>query len=136
MIATLLDTDTVIALLRGNSAVARKARSRPAQSLGISSVTLYELRVGVEKSADPAKNRRFLDDALAPFSLLAFDDAASLEAAKVRAKLEKKGKGIGIGPYDTLIAGHALSVGARLVTANTREFGRVAGLKLENWLSE
>ena len=134
MIAALLDTDTVIALLRGNSAVARKARSRPPQSLGISSVTLYELRVGVEKSADPAKNRRFLDDALAPFSLLAFDDAASLEAAKVRAKLEKKGKGIG--PYDTLIAGHAVSVGARLVTANTREFGRVAGLKFENWLSE
>ena len=66
--------------------------------------------------------------------MLAFDHAATLEAAKVRAKLEKKGKGIG--PYDTLIAGHSLSVGARLITANIREFGRVPGLKLENWLSE
>lgn len=133
MIAALLDTDMVIALLRGNPTVIRKARSLPAQALGISSVTLYELRVGVEKSGDPAKNRRFLEDALAPFALLAFDDAAALEAARVRAKLEKNGKGIG--PYDTLIAGHALSVGARLVTANTREFGRVPALKLENWLS-
>jgi len=56
-----------------------------------------------------------------------------MEAAKIRAVLEKRGKGIG--PYDTLIAGHALAAGARLVTANTREFGRAPGLKLENWIS-
>jgi tRNA(fMet)-specific endonuclease VapC len=131
--AALLDTDTTIALLRGDETVARKARQHPPQSLGISAVTLYELRVGVEKSKDPAKNRRFLADALAPFALLLFDDSASMEAAKIRAVLEKRGKGIG--PYDTLIAGHALAAGARLVTANTREFGRVPGLKLENWIS-
>ena len=134
VIVALLDTDTTIALLRGDKAVADKARKHPAKSLGISAVTLYELRVGVEKSRDPTKNRQFLSDALAPFVLLPFDDSASLEAAKVRAILEKKGKGIG--PYDTLIAGHTLAVGGRLVTANTREFGRVPGLKLENWISQ
>ena len=133
MIAALLDTDTAIALLRGDAKVARKAREHPTQSLGISSITLYELQVGVEKSGDPAKNRRFLRDALSPFVLLPFDDAAAAEAAKVRATLEKKGKGIG--PYDTLIAGHALATGGRLITANAREFGRVPDLGLENWIS-
>lgn len=133
MIRALLDTDTVIALLRGNDMLARKVRGFPAKSLAISMVTVYELRVGVEKSGNSEKNRRFLGDALAPFALLPFDDAASSEAAKVRAFLEQKGKGIG--PYDTLIAGHALSLNVRLLTANTREFGRVPGLKLENWIS-
>lgn len=133
MISALLDTDTVVALLRGDDRLARKARRQPLKSLGISAVTLYELRVGVEKSRDQEKNRRSLDDALAPFALLPFDDDASLAAAKVRATLEKKGRGIE--PYDTLIAGQALSLGLRLVTANTREFRRVPGLKLENWIT-
>lgn len=129
----LLDTDTVIALLRRHAAIARKVRTLPAKSLAVSSVTLYELLVGVEKSRDSEKNRRLLDDALAPFVILAFDETAALEAAKVRGSLEKKG--IGIGPYDTLIAGHALALGVKLITANTKEFRRVHGLKLENWLA-
>jgi tRNA(fMet)-specific endonuclease VapC len=129
----LLDTDTVIGLLRGHAAVAQKVRAFPAKSLVVSSVTLYELLVGVEKSRDSEKNRRLLDDALAPFVILAFDETPALEAAKVRGFLEKKG--IGIGPYDTLIAGHALALGVKLITANTKEFRRVHGLKLENWLA-
>lgn len=133
MITSLLDTDTVVELLRGNAAIRQKARSRPAKTLGISTVTLYELRVGVEKSRDTASNRKLLEDALAPFAILPFDDPASLEAAKIRAGLEKKGRGIG--PYDTLIAGHALARGAILITSNIREFRRVRGLKLENWLA-
>ncbi|MFM8887971.1 MAG: PIN domain-containing protein, partial [Chthoniobacterales bacterium] len=83
------------------------------------------------KSRDAANNRKLLADALAPFEVLPFDDAASQEGAKVRAELEKKGKGIA--PYDTLIAGHALALGAILITSKTREFSRVRGLKLENW---
>jgi tRNA(fMet)-specific endonuclease VapC len=120
-------------LLRGHAAVAQKVRAFPAKSLVVSSVTLYELLVGVEKSRDSEKNRRLLDDALAPFVILAFDETPALEAAKVRGSLEKKG--IGIGPYDTLIAGHALALGVKLITANTKEFRRVHGLKLENWLA-
>jgi len=133
VISALLDTDTVIALLRSHEQLARRARAHPVRSLAISAITLYELRVGVEKSRDHEKNRRALDDALAPFALAPFEDAAALEAARLRAILEKKGRGIG--PYDTLIAGQALSLGAALVTANTREFARVPGLKLENWLA-
>jgi tRNA(fMet)-specific endonuclease VapC len=133
VISALLDTDTLIAMLRGDTGIARKVRAQPAKSLAVSSVTLYELLVGLEKSANPAKNRRLMDDALAPFTIANFDEPAGLEAAKIRAILEKKGTGIG--PYDTLIAGHALSLEAKLVTANTREFRRVAGLKIENWLA-
>jgi tRNA(fMet)-specific endonuclease VapC len=127
VISALLDTDTVIALLRSHEKLVREARTHPVRSLAISAITLYELRVGVEK------NRRALDDALAPFALAPFEDTAALEAARIRAILEKRGKGIG--PYDTLIAGQALALGVRLVTANTREFARVPGLKLENWLA-
>jgi len=129
----LLDTDTVIALLRGHAAIAQKIRALQVKSLGISSVTLYELLVGVEKTRDSEKNRRLLDDALAPFVILAFDETPALEAAKVRASLEKKGNGIG--PYDTLIAGHSIALGVKLITANTKEFRRVHGLKVENWLA-
>jgi len=133
VISSLLDTDTVITLLRGDERLARKARARPVKSLGISAVTLYELRVGVEKCRDREKNRRALDDATAPFALVPFEEAGAGEAARIRAALERRGKGIG--PYDTLIAGQALALGVTLVTSNTREFTRVPGLKLENWLS-
>lgn len=132
MITALLDTDTVIALLRGNERLRHHAQLQPVQSLAISMVTLYELQVGVEKSRDREKNRRALKDTMSPFHLLPFDESASLAAAQVRATLEKKGKGIG--PYDTLIAGQALALGVTLVTANTREFSRVPELKITNWL--
>ena len=133
MIRTLLDTDTFIALLRGNPRIMDRVRANPTKSIGISMVTAYELRVGVEKSRAPEKNQEFLDDALAPFAVLPFDELASIQAAKIRARLERTGQGIG--PYDTLIAGHALSIHAELITANTREFVRVPDLKLGNWLS-
>ena len=132
MIEALLDTDTVVALIRGNRRLRQQAQSFPAGSLAVSSITIYELLVGVEKSRDPESNRRFLGNALAPFSERTFDEAAALQAAKVRAALEKTGRGIG--PYDTLIAGHALAFGKRLISANTREFGRVPNLVVENWL--
>ena len=133
MIRILLDTDTFIALLRGNPRIMERVRACPAKSIGISMVTAYELRVGVEKSREPETNGRFLEDAFAPFAVLPFDDPASVQSAKIRSHLESKGQGIG--PYDTLIAGHALSVHAELITANMREFSRVPELKLGNWLS-
>ncbi len=132
MIHTLLDTNILIALLRGNPRITDRVRVCPTKSIGISMVTVYELRVGVEKSREPVKNGRFLEDALAPFSLLPFDEPASIQSAKIRSYLERKGRGIG--PYDTLIAGHALSLHTKLITANTGEFARVPDLKMENWL--
>lgn len=133
MIRTLLDTDIFITLLHGNPRILERVRACPTKSIGISMVSAYELRVGVEKSREPEKNERFLQDALAPFAVLPFDEAASIQSAKIRSHLERKGQGIG--PYDTLIAGQARSIDAKLVTANTREFSRVPDLKVENWLS-
>ncbi len=132
MIKALFDTDTLVALLRGDKRLAARIRSKPSQSFAVSTVSLYELCTGVEKSSAPQKNRRLLEDALAPFSVIPFDPKAAMEAAKVRSRLEKQGKGIG--PYDTLIAGHAVSIRCPLITANEREFCRVSGLKLENWI--
>jgi len=133
MIRTLLGTDIFIALLRGNPHARERVRARPTKSIAISMVTVYELRVGVEKSGEPEKNERFLEDALAPFAVLPFDEPASIQSAKIRSHLERKGQVIGL--YDTLIAGHAQSIHAELISANTREFSRVPGLKVVNWLS-
>jgi tRNA(fMet)-specific endonuclease VapC len=87
----------------------------------------------ISNASNRTSDRKLLEDALAPFAILPFDDSASLETAKLRAGLEKKGRGIG--PYDTLIAGHALALGAILITSNAWEFSRVRGLKLENWMA-
>ncbi len=133
MTRTLLDTNIFIALLRGNPRITERVRLRPTKSIGVSTVTVYELRVEVEKSREPKKNERFLEDVLAPFAVLPFDEPASIQSAKIRSHLEQKGQGIG--PYDTLIAGHALSIHAELVTANTREFSRVPDLQVKNWMS-
>ncbi|HQG27382.1 MAG TPA: PIN domain-containing protein, partial [Candidatus Ozemobacteraceae bacterium] len=77
------------------------------------------------------KNRRHLQEFLLPFEILPFDSAAAIEYGAIRHHLEKNGSPIG--PMDTLIAAHALSAGACLVTNNEREFSRVPGLKLVNW---
>ncbi len=132
MTTILFDTDTLIALLRGREELAEKVRACPPGAIGISTVSYYELMVGIEKSGSTAKKRKSLEDALAPFAIYPFDPQAATEAATLRAHLEKERRGIG--PYDTLIAGHALALKAKLITANTREFSRIPQLKLENWL--
>ena len=97
----------------------------------ISTITSYELYTGIEKCADPAKERSKVDLLLATIHQLAFDVPAAREAGRLRAWLESQGRTIG--PYDILLAGHALAAGLVLVTANTGEFSRVPALKLEDW---
>ena len=97
----------------------------------ISTVVAAELRFGVAKSSARKKNRQMLAEFLSPLAVLPFDEDAAESYGEIRAALEKSGKPIG--PLDTLIAGHALSLGATLITNNVREFQRVKGLKLESW---
>jgi tRNA(fMet)-specific endonuclease VapC len=97
----------------------------------VSTITQYELFVGVEKSSDPLKEKTKVDQVLQAFRLVPFGVAAAEEAARVRAFLEAQGTPIG--PYDTLLAGHALSLSLIVVTANVKEFNRVPGLTVENW---
>ena len=97
----------------------------------LSSVVVFELSYGVKKSRWRKANQEVLREFLRDFQISSFEESAALIAGDVRAELERKGKPIG--PMDTLIAAHALSLGATLVTNNTREFDRVPGLSLANW---
>ena len=106
------------------------ATAAPADCV-ISTITRYELLVGVEKSANPIKERAKVDLLVRTCRQMRFDVPAAEHAAKVRAFLERQGAPIG--PYDTLLAGHALSQSFILVSANVKEFSRVPGLTLENW---
>ncbi|MCK7575519.1 MAG: type II toxin-antitoxin system VapC family toxin [Chromatiales bacterium] len=99
--------------------------------IGLSSVVAAELAYGVAKSGS-ARNRSALEMFLAPLEILPFDDKAIWAYGDLRADLERQGQSIGA--MDTMIAAHALSLDAILVTNNTREFARVSGLRLENWV--
>jgi len=98
----------------------------------VSSVTVAELYFGVQKRQRPAQNEQALEQFLIPLAVVGFDLAAAIEYGRVRAALEKRGPPIG--PLDTLIAAHALSLDLTLVTNNTREFERVPDLSVENWV--
>jgi len=126
----MLDSDVCVEIIRGRGHPLRAYGDR---RLVISAVTRYELRVGAEKSRSrkaKARTARFLDS----LEVLEFGEAAADRAGALRATLERHGKPIG--PYDYLIAGHALSAESALLTGNTREFGRVPRLDLLEWRRE
>lgn len=128
----LLDTNACIELIRKRSerVLARLRKCHPG-SVGISSITLAELHYGVARSADPQRNLVALTQFCAPLEILPFDDRATSVYGSTRGSLESSG--FPAGPLDTLIAAHALSLNAVLVTDNEREFRHVKGLKIENW---
>lgn len=129
----MLDTDTCIALIkRQPRELIKRLQARAVGDVGISSITLAELRHGVAKSARIEQNRAALDQFLLPLDIAAFDDLAADAYGTVRAALEIAGTHIG--PLDTLIAGHAVSLSVVLVTHNLAEFKRVEGLRLDDWL--
>ncbi len=97
----------------------------------ISSITVAELDCGVEKSALPEQNRDALNEFLAPFEIMPFDDRAAEAYGRIRADLERRGTPIG--SMDMLIAAHAQSLGVPLVTNNVKEFKRVPYLQVQNW---
>ena len=97
----------------------------------LSVITVSELNYGVEKSKWRKANTALLEKFLRDFQIIPYDERAAKLCGTLRAALEKKGRPIG--PLDTLIAAHAVSIGATLITHNTREFGRVPGLTVEDW---
>ena len=128
----LLDTNICIYLIREKSPqVLKQVTSRSPEDLALSSITVAELEYGVAKSAQSAKNAVALEGFLRPFRVLDFGSVAAGAYGHVRAKLERLGNPIG--PLDTLIGAHALSLGLTLVTNNPREFARIEGLKIQNW---
>jgi tRNA(fMet)-specific endonuclease VapC len=131
MLRYLLDTDLCIRVLRDRPAEVRARFNQEADSLCISSITLSELLFGAARSARPAHHRTEVERFATRLEVLAFDEAAADHAAHIRADLETRG--LRIGAYDLLIAGHARSRGLVVVTGNLAEFGRAAGLRCEDW---
>lgn len=133
MLRYLLDTDTAISAVRRRPGVEFARFAENAGALAISSISVFELQFGAERSADPGRNRHALEEFFSLLSVLDFDADAGAHVAEIRAQLAASGTPIG--PYDTLIAGAARSLGLIVVTGNTREFGRVEGLRIVDWMS-
>lgn len=133
MLRYLLDTNVCIRVLRDRPPEARERFNLEADSLCISAVVLTELLHGAAKSSRPEHHRAEVERFAARLEVLPFDEVAADHAADIRATLERKGQPIG--GYDLLIAGHARSRGLTVVTGNLVEFGRVDGLRCEDWLA-
>lgn len=125
----LLDTNAVVALLRGSTSVVRQAHFAGNAQLKLSTIVRHELYYGAYGGDRTAETLGRIDGLV--FEILQFDDLDARVAAEIRAVLKRAGTPIG--PLDTLIAGQALARDLTLVTRNTREFERVDGLRLENW---
>lgn len=127
----MLDTNICIYAIKNRpESVLAALRQHEAAGIGISSISVAELYFGVAKSGSE-KNLRALRHFLQALEVADFDGAAAEAYGTVRQQLEAAGTPIG--PLDTQIAAHALSLGVVLVSNNTHEFARVAGLQLENW---
>lgn len=130
----LLDTNACVDYLTGRyPAVAEHIRRSSSADLSVGSIVAAELRYGAEKSQHPARNHARLDVLLGEIRCIDFDLAAAAAYGALRAALERRGRPIGA--HDMLIAAHAISAEAVLVTDNLREFERVKGLTVENWRS-
>lgn len=128
----LLDTNILIAINKKNPLVLSRLAKVDYRSIILSSVVVAEIEYGIAKSARYDSNRKLFDVLISRFAMLHFDGRAAKAFGRLRADLERRGSVIG--PYDMMIAAHALALEATLVTDNIREFERVEGLKLDNWL--
>jgi tRNA(fMet)-specific endonuclease VapC len=128
----MLDTNTCIFIMKKNETVLKRFFAESQHGVCISVVTLSELEYGVEKSAAVARNKANLLAFSTLVDIKPYESFAAHCYGEIRAALEKKGTPIGL--LDMLIAAHAKSLGLTLVTNNTKEFARVEGLKLEDWL--
>lgn len=131
--AYMLDTNICIYIIKQKpEQVIKRFDSLKPGDVCLSAVTVSELYAGVEKSAIPDKNRDALERFLTPVDIYDYGIEEAEIYGRIRAALEKAGTSIG--PYDLMIAAHCISRDCVLVTNNMREFERVPGLKVENWL--
>ena len=128
----LLDTNILIAALKGQPSVRQRLETLPLSSLRLSAVVLGELEFGAEKSTQGERNRARLAAIAQRLSWVGLDVETTRQYGRIRALLERQGTPIGAN--DTWIAAQALAIKATLVTDNVREFARVPDLVLENWL--
>jgi len=129
----MLDTNICIYIIKNRpQSVLDELKKCDVGDIVLSSITVSELMYGVHKSQFVEKNLKAIEHFLIPFDVVNYDYKASLEYGKIRATLEQKGQPIG--SLDMLIAAHAKSLGVVLVSNNMKEFERVEGLDVENWV--
>lgn len=128
----MLDANLCIRVLRDRPAKIRDQFEMEASTLAISTIVLHELFYGAERSDRSEYQRQRVAEFADNLTVLKFDWEAALHAAQIKAGLAAKGQLIG--PNDLLIAGHARSLGLKLITGNLKEFTRVDGLRCEDWL--
>jgi len=129
----MLDTNIVIYTIKNRPEHIRKLFNLRSEQLCISTVTLGELVFGAEHSQQVERNLADIEAMIARLEVLPFDNKAAYHFGQIRSELYRLGKPIG--PYDMMIAGHARRSGLILVTNNMKEFSRVPGLILENWIT-
>ena len=132
MLKYMIDTNIAIYTLKNRPAKVRAAFKKHSGEMCLSSVSMGELICGAEKSARVEQNLSIIEGLGARLKVESFDMRAAMHFGQLRAELAKSGKLIG--PYDMMIAGHARALGLILVTNNQREFDRVSGLRVENWV--
>lgn len=125
----LLDSNAVIALLRGDSGFLRRLREHRPEDFGIPAIVAHELFYGAYRGKRRTENLARVE--ALPFEVVEFDYEDARQAGQIRAGLAAAGTPIG--PYDVLIAGQAMARTLTLITHNTREFERVPGLRFEDW---
>ena len=128
----MLDTDTSIYLIKNHPPELRDRFESFLGELCISVITLGELRFGAEKSARRIENIAAIQGYVAQLEILPFRETAAVHFGEIRAHLARAGRPVG--PFDLLIGAHARSEGLTLVTNNVREFARIPGLQVENWI--
>ena len=126
-----LDTNTLSYFFKGVERVKERLLATPPAQIAIPSVVIFELEFGLGRSSRVEQRLEQLQELVSLTTILPFGPAEARVSARIRIELERSGTPIG--PYDLLIAGTALSHVATLVTHNTKEFGRVRGLALEDW---
>ncbi|HCE46806.1 MAG TPA: VapC toxin family PIN domain ribonuclease [Lentisphaeria bacterium] len=128
----MLDTNICIFIIRQRSLpVLHRIEKTPPGQIAISAITVAELQYGVFKSSNPEKNAMALSKFISPFNVLPLTEKDTMIYGKIRSDLERRGNCIG--PFDLLIAAHAISNSLVLVTNNLKEFSRVGGLAAEDW---
>jgi tRNA(fMet)-specific endonuclease VapC len=129
----LIDTNICIYIMNKRPvSVIEKFKTIEPYEIGISSITVSELRYGVAKSTQKIENAKRLSDFLMPFEILPYDSEAASAYGDIRSQLEQTGQTIG--PLDLLIGAHALSRDLIIITNNTKEFSRIERLAVENWV--
>ena len=132
MLTYMLDTNICIYVMKTYPQNLREKFNALAEQLCISSITLGELHYGAEKSARRELNLMAIEQFVARLDVLAFGNKAAAHYGQVRAELERAGTPCG--PHDMQIGAHARSEGLIIVTNNRKEFDRMSGLRVENWL--